>query len=106
LLAVLAERRAAEPILPPWFWRSRVLSGSAVAAFGLGLLVIGPTTFLPTYGQSVLGLGAVAAGPGSSGPSSTRRGAGSCTPRPRRCGAGCGARSAGSPRPWPGRPPR
>ncbi|HEY8045865.1 MAG TPA: MFS transporter [Streptosporangiaceae bacterium] len=61
-LAVLAERRAAEPILPPWFWRSRVLTGSAVAAFGLGLLVIGPTTFLPTYGQSVLGLGAVAAG--------------------------------------------
>ena len=61
-LAALAERRAAEPILPPWFWRSRVLSGSAVAAFGLGLLVIGPTTFLPTYGQSVLGLGAVAAG--------------------------------------------
>jgi multidrug resistance protein len=62
LLAGLAERRAAEPILPSWFWRSRVLSGSAVAAFGLGLLVIGPTTFLPTYGQSVLGLGAVAAG--------------------------------------------
>ncbi len=62
LLAVLAERRAAEPILPPWFWRSRVLSGSAVGRFGLGLLVIGPTTFLPTYGQSVLGLGAVAAG--------------------------------------------
>jgi hypothetical protein len=62
LLATLAERRAAEPILPPWFWRSRVLSGSAVAAFGLGLLVIGPTTFLPTYGQAVLGLGAVAAG--------------------------------------------
>jgi len=62
MLAALAERRAAEPILPPWFWGSRVLSGSAVVAFGLGLLVIGPTTFLPTYGQSVLGLGAVAAG--------------------------------------------
>ena len=61
-LAVVAERRAAEPILPPWFWRSRVLAGSATAGFGLGLLVIGPTTFLPTYGQSVLGLGAVAAG--------------------------------------------
>lgn len=39
-----------------------MLTGSAVAASGLGLLVIGPTTFLPTYGQSVLGLGAVAAG--------------------------------------------
>ena len=60
--AVLAERRAAEPIVPPWFWRRRVLAGSGVTAIGLGLLIIGPSTFLPTYGQSVLGLGAVAAG--------------------------------------------
>jgi EmrB/QacA subfamily drug resistance transporter len=60
--AVLAERRAAEPILPPWLWRRRALSGSALTALGLGLLVIGPSTFLPTYGQLVLGLGAVAAG--------------------------------------------
>jgi EmrB/QacA subfamily drug resistance transporter len=60
--AVLAERRAAEPILPPWLWRHRALSGSALTALGLGLLVIGPTTFLPTYGQLVMGLGAVAAG--------------------------------------------
>jgi EmrB/QacA subfamily drug resistance transporter len=59
---VLAERRAAEPILPPWLWGRRALGGSAISAFGLGLLVIGPVTFLPTYGQLVLGLGAVAAG--------------------------------------------
>jgi EmrB/QacA subfamily drug resistance transporter len=59
---VIAERRAAEPILPPWLWRRPVLCGSALASVGLGLLVIGPTTFLPTYGQLVLGLGAVAAG--------------------------------------------
>jgi hypothetical protein len=39
-----------------------VLAGSAAAGFGLGVLVIGPTTFLSTYGQSVLSLGAVAAG--------------------------------------------
>jgi EmrB/QacA subfamily drug resistance transporter len=60
--AVVAERRAAEPILPPWLWRRRTLTGSGLAGAGLGLLVIGPTTFLPTYGQLVLGLGAVAAG--------------------------------------------
>jgi multidrug resistance protein len=60
--AVFAERRAAEPILPPWLWRRRALSGSGLCALGMGLLVIGPTTFLPTYGQLVLGLGAVAAG--------------------------------------------
>ena len=47
---------AAVVLAPP------VLGGSALAALGLGLLVIGPTTFLPTYGQAVLGLGAVAAG--------------------------------------------
>ena len=60
--AVVAERRAAEPIVPPWFWTRRVLAGSGLASLGLGLLVIGPFTFLATYGQSVLGLGAIAAG--------------------------------------------
>ncbi len=60
--AVAVERRAAEPIMPPWFWRRRVLTGSGLGSLGLGLLVIGPSTFLPTYGQAVLGLGAVAAG--------------------------------------------
>src|SRR5579875_1657869 len=60
--AVAAERRAAEPILPPWLWRRRALAGFSLASTGLGLLVIGPTTFLPSYGQLVLGLGAVAAG--------------------------------------------
>jgi hypothetical protein len=39
-----------------------VLAGSAIGALGLGVLVIGPSTFLPTYGQEVLGLGAIAAG--------------------------------------------
>jgi MFS family permease len=60
--AVVVERRAAEPIMPAWFWSRRVLAGSGLGALGLGLLVIGPSTFLPTYGQAVLGLGAVAAG--------------------------------------------
>jgi EmrB/QacA subfamily drug resistance transporter len=60
--AVVVERRAAEPIMPPWIWSRRVLAGSCAGALGLGLLVIGPTTFLPTYGQEVLGLGAIEAG--------------------------------------------
>ena len=60
--AAVVERRAAEPIVPPWFWRRRALAGSGLAAVGLGLIVTGPSTFLPTYGQVVLGLGAVAAG--------------------------------------------
>jgi EmrB/QacA subfamily drug resistance transporter len=60
--AVVVEGRAAEPIMPPWIWSRRVLAGSGAGALGMGLLVIGPTTFLPTYGQEVLGLGAIEAG--------------------------------------------
>jgi EmrB/QacA subfamily drug resistance transporter len=59
---VLVERRAAEPVVPGWVWRERTLAGSNLAYVALGLLVIGPSTFLPTFAQTVLGLGAVAAG--------------------------------------------
>jgi EmrB/QacA subfamily drug resistance transporter len=59
---VLAERRAQEPVVPGWVWRERVLAGSNLGYITLGLLVIGPSTFLPTFAQTVLGLGAVAAG--------------------------------------------
>lgn len=56
------ERAASEPIMPPWLWRHRVLSGSNLAMIGMGLVMMGPNTYLPTFGQSVLGLGAIAAG--------------------------------------------
>lgn len=61
-LTVAVERRAHEPVVPGWVWRRRVLAGSNLSYLGLGLLVIGPVTFLPTYAQTVLGLGAVVAG--------------------------------------------
>jgi multidrug resistance protein len=60
--AVAVERRAAEPVMPPWLWRNRLTAGSYAATGIAGLLVIGLSTFLPTWGQSVLGLSAVAAG--------------------------------------------
>ena len=47
--------------MPAWVWRERVLAGSNLAYVALGVLVIGPSTFLPTYAQTVLGYGAVAA---------------------------------------------
>ena len=66
LVALLAftwqERRAAEPMLPPWVFGRRLLVGANAAAATIGLLVIGLTTFLPTYAQEVLGTGAVVAG--------------------------------------------
>lgn len=59
---VLVERRAAEPIIPGWVWRRRTIAAVNLALGALGLLMVAPTVFLPTYAQSVLGLTPVAAG--------------------------------------------
>jgi EmrB/QacA subfamily drug resistance transporter len=61
-VTVLVERRAAEPVVPGWVWRERAVAGSNLGYVALGLIVIGPSTFLPTFSQTVLGYGAVAAG--------------------------------------------
>ncbi|HET8616047.1 MAG TPA: MDR family MFS transporter [Actinomycetales bacterium] len=60
--AVVVEHRAAEPVMPPWLWSRRLTAGTYAATATGGLLVIGLSTFLPTWGQSVLGLSAVGAG--------------------------------------------
>ncbi|MEU6482786.1 MFS transporter [Streptomyces sp. NPDC046887] len=61
-VTVAVERRAAEPIIPGWVWRRRTIAAVNLALGALGLLMVAPTVFLPTYAQSVLGLGPVAAG--------------------------------------------
>ncbi|MDN5864726.1 MAG: MFS transporter [Gammaproteobacteria bacterium] len=59
---IWVERRAAEPIMPGWLWRKRVLAGTNMAMICMGLVMMGPIAYLPTFAQSVLGLGAIAAG--------------------------------------------
>ncbi|MFC4498617.1 MULTISPECIES: MFS transporter [Streptomyces] len=61
-LVVVIERRAAEPIIPGWVWRRRTIAAVNLALGALGLLMVAPTVFLPTYAQSVLGLAPVTAG--------------------------------------------
>lgn len=61
-VVVVVERRAAEPIIPGWVWRRRTIAAVNLALGALGLLMVAPSVFLPTYAQSVLGLGPVAAG--------------------------------------------
>ncbi|MFD4586163.1 MDR family MFS transporter [Streptomyces sp. NPDC058434] len=61
-VTVLVERRAVEPIIPGWVWRRRTIASVNLALGALGLLMIAPTVFLPTYAQAVLGLGPIAAG--------------------------------------------
>ncbi|MFG2354555.1 MFS transporter [Streptomyces sp. NPDC048521] len=61
-VVVGVERRAAEPIIPGWVWRRRTIAAVNLALGALGLLMVAPAVFLPTYAQSVLGLAPVAAG--------------------------------------------
>ncbi|MEW2549872.1 MFS transporter [Streptomyces sp. NPDC047002] len=59
---IAVERRAAEPIIPGWVWRRRSIVAVNLALGALGLLMVAPTVFVPTYAQSVLGLGPIPAG--------------------------------------------
>ncbi|MFF9087303.1 MFS transporter [Streptomyces sp. NPDC014991] len=61
-VVVAVERRAAEPVIPGWVWRRRTIAAVNMALGALGLLMVAPAVFLPTYAQSVLGLTPVAAG--------------------------------------------
>ncbi|MFD9909920.1 MFS transporter [Streptomyces sp. NPDC059063] len=59
---VVIERRAADPIIPGWVWRRRPIAAVNLALGSLGLAMVAPTVFLPTYAQSVLQLAPIAAG--------------------------------------------
>ncbi len=56
------ERRAPEPVLPLWVLRRRILFSGNLAGLGLGALLIGVSSYLPTWAQGVLGASALEAG--------------------------------------------
>ena len=62
LVFVLVQRRAAEPVLPLWVFTQRVLMASAVIALLVGAVLLGLTTYVPTFVQTVLGTGPLVAG--------------------------------------------
>ncbi|GAC1322634.1 MAG: MDR family MFS transporter [Mycobacteriales bacterium] len=59
---VLVERRVAEPVLPLWVFGRPVLLGTSLVALGVGALLLGLSSYVPTFVQGVLGTGAVVAG--------------------------------------------
>jgi EmrB/QacA subfamily drug resistance transporter len=59
---LLVERRAQEPVLPLWVFRRRVTVGANLVSLLVGALLIGLSSYVPTYVQGVLGTGAVEAG--------------------------------------------
>jgi EmrB/QacA subfamily drug resistance transporter len=58
----LVERSAPEPILPLWVFRRRLLVASGLTSAGVGAIVLGLSSYVPTYVQVVLGYGPLVAG--------------------------------------------
>ena len=59
---VFVETRAAEPVLPLWVFRHRVILPAILTSLVVGVLLIGLTSYVPLFAQGVLGHGAVTAG--------------------------------------------
>ncbi|GAA5090767.1 MDR family MFS transporter [Nocardia iowensis] len=58
----LVERRAANPILPLWVFTRRVVIASSLVSVLIGAILLGLTSYVPTFTQGVLGTGALVAG--------------------------------------------
>jgi EmrB/QacA subfamily drug resistance transporter len=56
------ERSATDPVLPLWVFRRRLLVLSGLTSFGVGAILLGLTSYVPTYVQYVLGTGPLVAG--------------------------------------------
>lgn len=59
---VLVERRAAEPILPLWVFSRRLLCATTIVALGVGAILMGLTSYVPTYLEGSLGVRPIVAG--------------------------------------------
>lgn len=59
---LLVERRAAEPVLPPWVLSRRLLTTTTLISFGVGAVILGLTSYVPTFLQGALATSPVIAG--------------------------------------------
>ena len=64
LLAIffVVERRAPEPILPMWVFSRRLLCATTIVAFGVGAILMGLTSYVPTYLEGSLRVQPIVAG--------------------------------------------
>jgi MFS family permease len=61
-LFLLVERRAAEPVLPLWVFSRRLLLTTALIALGVGAVLTGLTSYVPTYLEASVGAPPIVAG--------------------------------------------
>ncbi|MEP9382131.1 MDR family MFS transporter [Nocardioides sp. KR10-350] len=56
------ETRAADPVLPLWVFRHRTLNAGNLGSLVVGCVMLGLSSYVPLFGEQVLGHGAVVAG--------------------------------------------
>lgn len=61
-LFLVVERRAAEPVLPSWVVSRRLLGTTALVSFGVGAVMIGLTSYVPTFLEGALASSPLVAG--------------------------------------------
>ncbi|WP_158865192.1 MDR family MFS transporter [Leifsonia sp. AG29] len=59
---VLVERRAEEPVLPLWVFSRRLLVTTTLISLGVGAILIGLTSYVPTYLEATTGAAPLVAG--------------------------------------------
>jgi multidrug resistance protein len=59
---VAVERRTAEPVLPLWVFSRRLLCATTIVAFGVGAILMGLTSYVPTFLEGSLRVQPVIAG--------------------------------------------
>ncbi|MDF2050721.1 MFS transporter [Arthrobacter sp. Cr_A7] len=59
---ILVERKAAEPVLPPWVVSRRLLATTSLISFGIGAIMFGLTSYVPTFLLGSLSTSPVLAG--------------------------------------------
>src|SRR5690625_3711583 len=57
-----SEKNNPHAIMPLWVWKNKTIGFTSLAMIGMGINVMGPETFLPTFTQTSLGLGVIASG--------------------------------------------
>jgi MFS family permease len=59
---VRVEQRAEEPVLPLWVFSRRLLRASALVGVGVGIILIGLTSYVPTFLEAMLGVSPLTSG--------------------------------------------
>lgn len=58
----ISQRYVADPMLPTWIYKSRVLNAGNLIGFCVGAMTVGFSSFVPTYSEGVLGVGVLVGG--------------------------------------------